>query len=386
MVSDNSAELPDLPELYQVIRVGLPEAPVPAMADVEAWQARERHPELRTRAPWYGVAEEELGGCWRVLDIDDMEPQNCRDTLAHICRLREKDAKDQGDTDAARAWEAGYRTMDRFKANELTVRDSRFRIIRGEYFFRVGPQGPEPPRPSDPDSAPIGPGQPGRDPAKDHLLDPTVATGISEALLKFDFMNASYPPGVPPDVRADSLRAMDTHPGGVLLPAAFAVFEETPSHWTSRGRGHETPQAARDALTSSLAAMLPARVRIWSERMDELPEEMRLSIARRDGYLAPGDADLTEKQMRRIATAVQRLEAERIDEITVLRHRYRIVRLERFVRLGPEGPEPPRPSDYDELQPIEIQTEQDRAAGYYDDEEDEEPGGGGGAEPGPAGS
>ena len=364
---DNGAELP---ELYQVIRVGLPEEPVLELADLEAWRAREKYPELRSRMPWFAVAEEELGGRWRIRATDDVEPQNCRDSLAHICRIRASDARQAGDVDAVRAWQAGYERMERVKTDELTVLDHRFRIIRGDCFFRSGPLGPEGPRTSDPDPAPIGEGSTGPDGAKDHLLDPTAITGISEALLKFDFMHASYPSNVPPDVRADSLKAVYSHPGGVLLPAAFSIFEETATHWTSPGRSYENPQAARDGLAGSLAAMLPARIRRWDLHLEELPREIRLSVARRDGFLAPGADDLSEKQLRRIDAAVRRLERERLDEITVLRHHYRVVRLERFVRLGPDGPEPPRPSDYDELDPIEVQAERDRAAGLYEDEEE----------------
>jgi hypothetical protein len=367
-MNDDAAELP---ELYRVIRVGLPEAPVPELADVEAWRAREKYPELRTRMPWFAVAEQEPDGRWRVLSVDDFEPQNCRDHLAHVCRLRAKDAEEAGDRDAVRAWETGYLRMESRKVDDLAVLDTRFRIIRGDFFFRVGPTGPEPPRPTDPDPAPIGAGRSAAHGAQGFLLDPTAATGISEALLKLDFMHSSYPQSAPPDVRADSMKAVYTHPGGVLLPAAFGIFEETATHWASQPLSYETPQAARDSLASGFAAMLPARVRVWHEGMREFPEELRRSLARRDGFLAPGTQELSDKQMRKLDAAVERLQRERLDEIRVLRRRYRIVRLERFVRLGPEGPEPPRPSDFDELEPIKGQADRDRAAGLYDDEEEE---------------
>lgn len=357
----------ELPELYRVIRVGLPDAPVPELADAEAWRARERYPELRSRMPWFAVAEQEPDGRWRVLSVDDFEPQNCRDSLAHICRVRAKGAEQAGDRAAVRAWQAGYRRMESRKVDELTVLDTRFRVIRGDFFFRVGPDGPEPPRPSDPDPAPIGAGRSAEHGAEGFLLDPTAATGISEALLKLDFIHASYPSSVPPDVRADSVRAVHTHPGGVLLPAAFGIFEQTATHWASQPLSYETPQAARDSLASSFAAMLPARIRVWHQGMREFPDELRRSLARRDGFLAPGAEDLTEKQLRRLDAAVDRLQRERLDEIRVLRHRYRVVRLERFVRLGPDGPEPPRPSDFDELEPIQVQADRDRAAGLYED-------------------
>jgi hypothetical protein len=361
----------ELPELYRVIRVGLPDAPVPELAEVESWRARETYPELRPRMPWYAVAEQELDGRWRVLSLDDFEPQNCRDTLAHICRVRERQAEESGDAAEMRACQAGYQRMESRKVNELTVLDSRFRIIRGDCFFRTGPQGPEPPRPTDPDQAPIGEGRNGPGHAEGFLLDPAAATGMSEALLKLDFMHASYPPSVPPDIRADSLKAVSTHPGGVLLPPAYAIFEETPTHWASQPPSYENPQAARDSLADSMAAMLPARVRVWHPQMKEFPEELRRSLARRDGFLAPGAEELSEEQLRRLDAAVEQLRRERPNEITVLGHRFRIVRVERFARLGPDGPEPPRPSDFDKLEPIEVQAARDRAAGLADEEEED---------------
>jgi hypothetical protein len=58
------------------------------------------------------------------------------------------------------------------------------------------------------------------------------------------------------------------------------------------------------------------------------------------------EAGDTETEERLLAIAEQ-LEWEKIDEVE-LDVRHRVVRVERFIRSGPEGPEPPRSSDFDE--------------------------------------
>lgn len=45
--------------------------------------------------------------------------------------------------------------------------------------------------------------------------------------------------------------------------------------------------------------------------------------------------------------AADRLEREDVDEVSVRGGRYRVVRAERFIRMGPDGPEPPRTTDAD---------------------------------------
>ena len=58
---------------------------------------------------------------------------------------------------------------------------------------------------------------------------------------------------------------------------------------------------------------------------------------------AAGD---TEAQGDYLAAA-ERLDWEPLDEMTVRGARYRVVRAERFIRMGPDGPEPPRRTDLD---------------------------------------
>ena len=108
---------------------------------------------------------------------------------------------------------------------------ARYRVVRADTFIRSGPAGPEPPRSSDPD-----PGEPGRahelaDPAAGFVIDPVTATGIAEGALKAELLEAVYPKAsvpaesVPAEVRADSVRAVRAHPGGVLPSAADTTAE-----------------------------------------------------------------------------------------------------------------------------------------------------------------
>lgn len=65
------------------------------------------------------------------------------------------------------------------------------------------------------------------------------------------------------------------------------------------------------------------------------------------------------------AAAAERLDWEALDEMTAGGERYRIVRAERFIRMGPDGPEPPRVTDPDRADPG--QAPLDPAAGLVID-------------------
>jgi hypothetical protein len=366
--ADHADHPEELPEPHRVIRVGHFDDPVSVITDTEAWQARDAYPDLGGRGPLFAVTEQEADGRWRILLADEGNPQGCRDALASECRRRAKEAEEAGDTGAHRAWMAGATSMEWEKLNDLTVRDCRFRIARGDMFLRTGPDGPEPPRPSDPDPMPVGEGRDARSRTKGFLIDPTAATGMSEGILKLDLLQFVYArTSVPREVHEDSVRAQHTHPGGVLLPTAFTVSERMGDRWGADDNlSHETPQGARDYLADRFEALLPRSLRpaaCQDSRFPELPEPLREELARRHNLLKPGTRRLTKIQLRECAAVVTRLHAERLDDIEALGHRYRITRLERLVRLGPDGPEPPRPSDWDPYDPIAVQTEKDREKG-----------------------
>ncbi|MGI5347617.1 DUF5954 family protein [Streptomyces sp. CA-250714] len=80
------------------------------------------------------------------------------------------------------------------------------------------------------------------------------------------------------------------------------------------------PQMARDSLNSLL----------WFRAKDEAQDRA---------------------ERRALLAAVARLESERVDELTVLGTRYRIVRAEEYAGIGPNGIEQPRPTDPEPVNP-----------------------------------
>ncbi|MFG2227873.1 DUF5954 family protein [Streptomyces sp. NPDC048644] len=322
---------------YRTIRVTAQDGPVAAFSEEEAWRARERYPEiLGTGGPVFGcVRERELGG-WEVLSFGAGGPQEARDGMASLFRRLAQVAGAAGDAVGERDCLAAAGRLDWEKLDELTVLGDRYRVVRCEEFVRMGPDGPEPPRPSDPD--PAAPGEAHRVPdrAKGFVLDPAVGTGMSEGILKLDLLQFVQAEGaVPPDVHRDAQLAADTHPGGVLLPAAFMIAERADGEWQAHTASCGTPQAARDALTMWLRVLAPVT--------------LKLSAAERDAYERAGN----------------RLDERPGDDVVIegWPGRFKVVRVERLVRIGPEGPEGPRPSDPDSELPAAQQARQLREQG-----------------------
>ncbi|QQN80058.1 DUF5954 family protein [Streptomyces sp. XC 2026] len=330
-MSDGQAELP---EPHRVISMTRFDDPVSVISDTEAWRARDTYPDIMGRGPMFALVEQEADGRWRVLLADEGNPQGCRDELARECRLRAADAVAVKDREAQRLWLTGARRMDWEKLNELKVGEHRFRIARGDMFIRMGPDGPEPPRPSDPDPMRPGEGHRARPRTRGFLIDPAAATGMSEGMLRIDLLSFVYPSSrVPHDVRADSLRALQSHPGGVLLPPVFAITEFTEGRWTPMTGGADTPQEIRDTLVTYLRDVAPA---VYAE--DAVPAA-------------------------HFRAAAKALAGTRRDEVRCADRHYRVMRLERLIRVGPDGPESPRASDWDPELPVEAQAERDRLNG-----------------------
>ena len=204
-----------------------PQAPVAALADAEAWQAHGDYPQLSFGGPVFGVAREREHGGWELhRGLAELAPQDARDNMgAHFRRLAQG-AGQSGDQAGYEECMAAAERMDWEAINDMTVLGTRYRVVRADTFIRSGPAGPEPPRPTDPD-----PGEPGRahelaDPAAGFMIDPVTATGMAEGIVRLELLEAVYPEGaVPPEVRAGSVRAARTHPGGVLLPPAYTTAE-----------------------------------------------------------------------------------------------------------------------------------------------------------------
>src|ERR1700730_16924365 len=140
---------------YQTIRVGAVEAPVAALADLEAWQAREEFPDIRFSGPVFGVARERSHGGWELYPyFGALAPQAARDSMGSHFRKLAHEAEQSGD-------QAG--------------RAECLRVSRAARVARSAAPGPGPPRPSGRD--PGGPGRAGEVPdrAAGFVIDPVTA-------------------------------------------------------------------------------------------------------------------------------------------------------------------------------------------------------------------
>ncbi|WP_324607828.1 DUF5954 family protein [Streptomyces sp. NRRL F-5123] len=317
-----------------------PEGPIAALADEEAWYARERYPDLlgAGMAEYFWARELESGG-WELCEYGGSWPQQARDSLGSHFRLNAQGAGKEGDANAQRRWNAAALRMDREVVDEVSVLGERFRIVRAAHFIRSGPAGPEPPRPTDPDPAEVGDGHRVPSRTKGFVVDPLTGTGMSDGILKLDLLPMAPVLKDAPDEMNDEARAaIHRYPGGVLLPAAFVISARVNGRWGFHQPGsiYSTPQGARDSLAFWLRVMGPFRQR--------MPEEQKAEYA----------------------AAADRLDEKRSNVVTIDGHRFRITRVERLVRIGPDGPELPRPSDYDPEVPVEVQTRQLREDGVVD--------------------
>lgn len=322
-----------------IIRIVVRDDPVSAVTEDDAVRRAHRYPTVRMGAPVYGVAEDLGDRRWRVHILEDETPQAARDGLAQRLRARlVEDTDPQAEPDLAAELAEACRVLDWQKVDEMTVAGCRWRIVRADTFARFGDDGPEPPRPTDRDPSP--PGVDDQDPAAGFpmVVDPDAPTGMAHGALKIEVLPSHYAKAiVPPDVYADSIRALTTHSNGVLLPTRYALTEQVAAGWRPSSRSVATPQAARDLLTFHLRVMIP--------QLEEHPPE----------------------EIAELARAADHLEATRADEITVLRHRIRITRVDTLLRFGPDGPEPPRPSDHDPDPPPEAHFAQLREQGLLPD-------------------
>ncbi len=330
------------PGEYRKVRVVVQEDfPTAAIADLEAWEARERYPDLLAGGgPLFLPVQELVSGGWEVLSGADSAPQSARDGLGMLFRERAQQAGQRGDTAAQQEWLRAAERLDWEALDELRVCGSRFRVARAEQFIRMGPSGPELPRPSDPDPTEVGQSHRMASPTRGFVIDPTVGTGLSESVLRVELLSLVRKAGtVPDEVRVDSRRAARTHPAGVLLPAEFMTAEFRDGQWGPTAGSSSSPQGTRDALAMYLRVLAPV--------MERLTVEQRAVYAR----------------------AADRLDAERCDELEIAGCPTRVVRVERLVRIGPDGPEGPRPSDPDPDPPPALHTQQLREQGLLQDED-----------------
>jgi hypothetical protein len=77
------------------------------------------------------------------------------------------------------------------------------------------------------------------------------------------------------------------------------------------------------------------------------PGDARDQLALQLRVMVPWQQDLTPREHELYKRAADRLDEEQCDDIAVAGRHFRIVRVERLLRVGPDGPEGPRPSDAD---------------------------------------
>ncbi|WP_030602748.1 DUF5954 family protein [Streptomyces fulvoviolaceus] len=310
--------------------------PAAWVREADAVEATLRYPHVALRGPVFGVAVQDpaVGPQWRVLKpVVDGMPQMARDGLqSHLFFA----AKDDTDNPAVRReLLAAVAVLEREPADEVEACGVRYRVVRGDEFARVGDDGLEPPRPTDPEPADRSWDRRKRDaPSPDlgFVLDPERVDGPAAGAMKLGLRDFTYTGArFPSDVRSDSKRAVTSHPELVLLPTTFGAVERGDhGGWRPCGAVMASPHDARRLLYDGMAEM-------WAllYKFDDVTKARYAEAA--EEYRALGHADAFEVDDRA----------------------FRICRVERLLRTGPEGPETPRPSDLDEYGPMKMHPTMD---------------------------
>jgi hypothetical protein len=119
----------------------------------------------------------------------------------------------------------------------------------------------------------------------------------------------------------------------------FGCAEEVGGRWRIVRLNADEPQHARDGLASHFRKLF-----------SDAPET------------AEHEAERAEWE-----AAYELLDWEPVDELTVNRRRYRIIRAQPFIRMGPDGPEPPRPTDPDPYPPGQTERDTSQMDGFVID-------------------
>ncbi|MDG4832896.1 DUF5954 family protein [Solwaraspora sp. WMMD1047] len=142
-----------------------------------------------------------------------------------------------------------------------------------------------------------------------------------------------------------------------------AVSEQDAAH-----RSIAYPTIMWSAPTYGFAAEVAGRWRIG--RLDaDSPQHARDGLAshfRRLHSETPETAEHTAERAE-YERIYELLDWEAIDETIVNGRRYRIIRAQPFIRMGPDGPEPPRPTDPDPYPPGQRRPYTDRMEGFVID-------------------
>ncbi|WP_328317807.1 DUF5954 family protein [Streptomyces sp. NBC_00388] len=307
--------------------------PVSEVTELDAVASARAYGEIVVRGPLFGFAAQRRGERprWGLLGgMDTGYPQDARDELNSFLWLKAKDGTDNHLE--RRELLAAVATLETEPVNAVSAWGTCYRIVRADEFARIGGGRLEPPRPTDVDTGGWdGPQVRPASRADGFVIDHGAAVGLTEGLDRAGLQSLAYTSRrFPPDVLADSRRAVTTHPGLVLLPAAFRVMEHKGDAWSMVGEQHGTPQEARRSLVRYLTELLPV-----------------------SGGTGEGDAGVYARAAERFARQ------RRPDELRVRGRCFQIVRVERMMRIGPDGPETPRRSDTDIQGPVRIRPAMD---------------------------
>ncbi|MFE5557090.1 DUF5954 family protein [Streptomyces sp. NPDC056544] len=334
-----------------VVRV--PVEPVEAAREADALDAAARAGDVVVRGPLFGVAAQsaEDGPRWRVvLEVTAGCPQQARDGLNSRLWFHAKDgAQDRAER---RELLAAVARLESERVDELLVSGTRYRVVRAEEYAASGPGGIEAPRPTDPEPLVPDWDRTVREPGIDDglVVDPDAPVTPTQAFEQLALRSLCYTGGrFPDEVRADSRRALDTHPDVLLMPPTFSVVERTTDGWRPISGPHATPHAARKSLDFALTWM-------WPRMRGHIPEDADPRTDARTWRAAGGgeNADLRAAKLAAYAGAADTLRGGRVDRLEFQGVLYQIVRTRRLLRWGPDGPEGPRPSDVNSQDPARI--------------------------------
>ncbi|KPI17623.1 hypothetical protein OK074_1644 [Actinobacteria bacterium OK074] len=319
--------------------------PTSWVTEADAMDAFDRFPRLAVRGPAFGIAQQDprTDAHWRLLlPVTDSTPQMARDGLNSHLWFKAKDDTDE--PAVRRALLDAVAVLEREPVNELEVLGVRYRVVRGDEFTRIDDDGPEPPRPTD--REPVAPSWENghRDPLADpgYVLTPGQHdTSPATAALRLGLRGFTYTgERFPADVRADSERALVTHLDITLLPTAFCTVERGRRGWKPHGTLQPTPHDSRRLLYDAMTETWPLIYRFDDEKR---------AVYRR--------------------AAEEFRSAGRANEVRVDDTLFRICRVERLMRSGPDGPEPPRPSDHDDQGPMKMHPTMDEHGTLHYSEE-----------------
>ncbi|MFD4788843.1 DUF5954 family protein [Streptomyces sp. NPDC058459] len=310
------------------------------MIEADAVDAALRHRVLALRGPLFGVtAQSKPGGRrWHVvIEVTQGCPQEARDALNSLFWFRAKD--DCRNTAERRELLAAVARLETEDVDELTVLDTRYRLVRADEYAYMDDQGNiESPWPSDPE--PPSPDWSMRAASSEVdgglVLDPDAPLLPARTVERLSMRGLAYSGArFPDDVLRDSGQALQSHPDVLLLPAAFRIVERSgQDRWMLGSALHATAHDARRTLDFSLT---------WREPREKglIPLESKADA--RTGAADPDNPRAAELAV--YAQAADRLRTGSLNEIKVDGTTYRIARARRLVRWGVGGPEGPRPSD-----------------------------------------